>query len=123
MRMNRDHSETNNGFGTGSPDDLRQLARRMVTMRRCLSEALPAELFHDPALDILLALYLADTPVAEDNVAFYTTVSASVAGRWAKALTAYGLVDVVGDRLSLSAEGVRRMEEMLTAATELQAEP
>ncbi len=121
--MHRDHLETENGSGAGSRDDLRMLARRMGNMRRSISETLPAELFHDPALDILLALYLADTPVAETNVSFYTTVSASVAGRWVKALTAYGLVDIVGERISLSAEGVKRMDQMLTAATGLQAEP
>lgn len=102
---------------------MRKAARRMVLARRSLNDVLPADLLHDPALDILLALYLADEPVAEENLPFYTTVSAIVAGRWAKVLADRDLVDVVDGRFSLSNEGAKRMAQMLTKAIALQAEP
>jgi hypothetical protein len=57
------------------------VARRMAVARRSLGEILHVELLHDPALDILLALYQADDPIAANNLAFYTTVSATVADR------------------------------------------
>lgn len=106
-----------------SSDQLRGAARRMVITRRALTDALPADLLHDPALDILLALYLGDEPVAAENLRFYTTVSAAVAGRWIKVLLSRELVDVVNDRFRLSDKGVSRMDQMLATAIALQSQP
>jgi Mn-dependent DtxR family transcriptional regulator len=93
---------------------LRTMARRMAVARRSVSEILPVELVHDPALDILLALYQSDEPIAVDSLSFYTTVSAATATRWVKALESRDLVQATAGWLSLTDVGVAHMDTLLT---------
>ena len=102
--------------------DLRIMARRMAVARRSLGEVLPVELLHDPALDILLALYQADEPISANNLAFYSTVSATVADRWLSVLQSRELVEVVEGRVALSVRGAAEMNEMLSTVIRRQHE-
>ncbi len=87
----------------------------MAVARRCLCDELPAELVQDPVLDMLLAIYQADDPIAVGNLSYYTTVSATVTGRWLKVIESRNLVSVSEGRVLLTDFGQAQVDRMLSA--------
>jgi len=113
-----DHERLKAEPGAGelaAPHEMKKMARRMAVARRCLCDALPAELVQDPVLDMLLAIYQADDPIAVGNLSFYTTVSATVTGRWLKVIESRNLVSVSEGRVLLTDFGQAQVDRMLSA--------
>lgn len=72
------------------------IARGILAGRRALQRHLPADLLHDPSLDMLLNLFVAEADgvaMCTAELATTTTVGATIAGRWIKALQALALVE------------------------------
>lgn len=100
-------------------------ARRLIEERRARRRFLAEDLFHEPAWDMLLALYLAHREQRVVNVK--TLVAAADAPvttsqRWIDHLGKLGLVERVTDpvdrrriEVSLSEAGRRALEDYLTA--------
>ena len=101
------------------------IARRLIEERRLRDRFLPDELFHEPAWDMLLALYVAQHEGRVLNVK--TLVAAAGAPvttsqRWIDQLGKLGLVERVVDpadrrrlEVSLSESGLQALEEYLAA--------
>ena len=104
-----------------------QRARALIDQRRLRRRFLPEELFHEPAWDMLLALYVASHDQRVMNVK--TLVSSADAPvttsqRWIEHLAKLGLVRRVVDpvdrrriEVSLSDDGRRAIEAYLAAIT------
>lgn len=110
---------------TGTAATLAQKARTLADQRRLRRRSLPAELFHEPAWDMLLALYLAWHANKVMNVK--TLVSAADAPvttsqRWIDHLAKLGLVTRVVDptdrrriEVTLSHTGLEAIDGYLKA--------
>lgn len=110
-----------------APDaaELRSRARRLIAERKLRRTYLPPELFHEPAWDMLLALFLAYDQARPMNVkALVLTADAPVttAQRWIDHLARMGLIDRVTDpndrrrvELSLNDAGHAAIAEYLAA--------
>lgn len=95
--------------------ELKMMALRMVAARRAIYETLPLAMMHDPALDILLALYRANANrLTVEAIGDSSNVAPSVTRRWVAALADYGLVSNFGTHVSLSPMGLKKMASMLT---------
>jgi len=95
--------------------ELKMMALRMVVARRAIYETLPLAMMHDPALDILLALYRANSNrLTVEAVGDSSNVAPSIVRRWVAALADYGLVSNSGTHVSLSPMGFKKMATMLT---------
>lgn len=102
-----------------------QMARRMLASLRILANHLPQGLAGTPAVDILLALY-----VAEDDALYGgltdlhvpTSFSHEVTRRWVQALIGMGLVEERLQFLALSDDGHRLMTGMIEALYQRQRE-
>lgn len=105
------------------------LAAAMMDFRRARSEILPAELFAEPAWDLLLELFVADangTELSGADVSKRCNIAPSVLSRWLCHLSQCQLIigDGTGDLtdpLTLSGEGLASMERAMTHAYNLQA--
>lgn len=64
-----------------------------------------AELFADPAWDLLLGLYVAGGREKATTLAETAGISGSLAGRWMAVLETRGLMQPVGDELALTDRG------------------
>jgi DNA-binding MarR family transcriptional regulator len=104
--------------------DLTERARTLIAQRRRRRVAFgdDAGLFHEPAWDILLELYVVSSrralPVS--SIAFAIDVPMSTTLRWLRRLQEHDLLDSVGDpvdarirRISLSPKAVAMMESYL----------
>ena len=104
------------------------LAAAMVNFRRARSEILPAELFAEPAWDLLLELFVADangTQLTGADVSKRCNIAPSVLSRWLRHLSKCRLIigDGTGDLtdpLTLSGEGMASMERAMARAYNLQ---
>jgi len=98
-------------------------ANSILKTRRSRSDFLPAELFHEPAWDLLLELFVADAKgqrLTGRDVSNSANVTPSVMSRWLKHLTRLHLIigDGTGnldDELTLSAIALEKIERIMTA--------
>lgn len=107
------------------PVSLAQKARTLVDQRRLRRRSLPAELFHEPAWDMLLALYIAHDEGRVLNVKSLVACAdapVTTSQRWIEHLHKLRLVTRVVDTIdrrrlevSLSQNGVEAMETYLSA--------
>lgn len=94
--------------------DRRALAARLLDERRARRDFLPEELFHEPAWDMLLALYLAHVDRRTLNVKTLVACAeapVTTSQRWIDHLDRLGLVSRATDQLDR-----RRIEVSLTQA-------
>lgn len=104
------------------------LTAAMLEFRRFRFNVLPAELFSEPAWDLLLELYVADAEgrrLTASQVCERSKIPPVVMSRWLQHLSQAGFVigDGTGDIddiLTLSAAMLARMEEMMDHAGKLQ---
>lgn len=104
---------------------LAQKARTLADQRRLRRRSLPAELFHEPAWDMLLALYIAHDEGRVLNVKSLVACAdapVTTSQRWIEHLYKLRLVTRVVDavdrrrlEVSLSQDGVDAMEAYLSA--------
>ena len=100
-------------------------ARRLIEERRRRGQALGADMFGEPAWDMLLLLFLANEEgrhVSVSALCAELPAPATTAHRWMLLLVEKGLLVRIGDRqdrrrsfVYLSAEGARRMGTLLAA--------
>jgi hypothetical protein len=86
---------TDSGQGSGIPEVSAATVRSVIHARRLRSCFFPAELFADPAWDILLELLLAEISqqrVSVSNACVAAAVPATTALRWVNVLVQQGLV-------------------------------
>lgn len=99
---------------------------RIIEARRVRESFFRAELFSEPAWDILLTLFLSELRqqrVAASDLARTLAISLTAALRWIDALEREGLVRRHPDRMtyvSLSARGSTTMHSWLARSIELQ---
>ena len=105
------------------------LAIAIVAFRRVRSENFPAASFAEPAWDLMLELFIADAEgrrLTAGEVSQRCNISPGVLSRWLQYLSKSGLVVGDGDgdltdELTLSGEGMMRMERILAHAFDLQS--
>ncbi len=105
-------------------------AAAVLQFRRARSEFFPAELFHEPAWDLLLELFVADAHghrLTGRQVCERIKVPSTVMSRWLMHLTRVHLIvgDGVGDLdddLTLSGKAFDNIERLMTKADALKAE-
>ena len=93
-------------------------ARKVMEHRRVRSRFLPAELFHEPAWDMLLALYIAQHDGRTMNVktlVSYAEAPATTSQRWIDHLHKLGLIDRVTDMVDRRRVEVQLSETGLSA--------
>lgn len=104
-----------------APGHLARLAEDIRRMRKARNQILPADLFGEPAWDILLLLYRDGmSPCSADDIAAALGTPSSTVGRWVGALARRGFVrssaDGVGDQaVSLTNDGRATLERALNA--------
>jgi len=101
-------------------------ARSLLAERRARSRYLPAELFHEPAWDMLLALFVAQHERRVMNVKTlvgHSEAPATTSQRWIDHLAKLGLIDRVVDmvdrrriEVQLSESGDAALRALLSAA-------
>jgi PAS domain S-box-containing protein len=107
-----------------TPSDLLHAAKLLLEGRRRRDRAFDAELFSDPAWDLLLGVYVCEAEgriLTAKALREASGVAASVAERWIQLLLASGLIeaesaaraDLMSMPLRLSGEGHRRFEQYL----------
>jgi hypothetical protein len=104
--------------------ELAVVARFMIAARRSLHTALPSELIPDPAMDLLLQLFLADVHkerLEAKRLAKATFGSLPALQRWAAALVQYGLIDRDETGFGLTADGRSKMVQTLRAVVDSQS--
>lgn len=99
--------------------------RRMLRQRRMREQFFPADLFADPAWDMLLDLYAAQLegqPVAVSSLCIAAAVPATTALRWIKTMTDTGLFERQADPrdgrrifIGLAPEAAQAMERYFSA--------
>lgn len=100
------------------------LAEALLAFRRSRVDALPSELFGEPAWDILLELFVADAKghkITGLDIAERADTSIEVVARWLRYLTKKRLVVGEGegnlsDHLGLSGSGMDGVERILLEA-------
>lgn len=101
--------------------ELTIMARSMIAARRALHGPLPSAMIHDPAVDILLGLFVASAAeVIEDELVKRTTVASTTALRWIGALEQAGLVVRASTTVRLSDAGLAAVTDMLRAVARSQ---
>jgi DNA-binding MarR family transcriptional regulator len=106
------------------------LTASIIRFRQYRANILPAELFSEPAWDLLLELFLADAEgrrISAREVAEKSNISPGVMSRWLQHLSKIGYVigDGTGDlddMLTLSAQALERMEQIIDRAHILHGE-
>lgn len=109
-------------------DHAASLAAAMLDFRRSRSKILPADLFAEPAWDLLLELFVADAQgrrLTARQVCDRSGISSYVMARWLMHLSQSGFVIGDGngdldDLLTLSAGTLAKMEDMMDHARQLQ---
>ena len=104
------------------------LAAAILDFRRSRLTVLPAELFAEPAWDLLLELFLADAEgrrLTARQVCKRSNISESVMSRWLTHLSQSGFVVGDGDGdlddpLTLSADMLAKIEHIMARAQTLQ---
>jgi DNA-binding MarR family transcriptional regulator len=101
------------GSGDADPEAaLVRRARHLMEQRRLRARYLPAELFHEPAWDMLLALYVGQHERRTMNVktlVSYSDAPATTSQRWIDHLHKLGLIHRITDMVDR-----RRVEIQLT---------
>jgi hypothetical protein len=105
------------------------LAASLLEFRRERAEILPTELFSEPAWDLLLELFIADAEgrrITARGVAKRSNISHSLMSRWLRHLSKIGYIVGDGsgdldDMLTLSAQAMHRMEQIIVRAHVLHA--
>ncbi len=121
-----DHSEDHrNGVASPPVREPITVCRRLLEERRLRRRHLPADLFHEPAWDMLLALYVADHERRIMNVKTLVgsaDAPVTTSQRWIDHLAKLGLIDRVTDpidrrriEVSLSDSGRKAIEGYLAA--------
>ena len=104
-------------------EELRQVALGMLQARRAMRGTLPAELIHDTALEMLLALFVAHPQqVGVDGLLEEATLPAASARRWLALLAVERLVALDDDAAGLSPYGIGRVSAMLADVVRSQRE-
>jgi DNA-binding MarR family transcriptional regulator len=113
----------NTGAGSRKREAYFALATRIYEMRRQRTEFWPAELFGEPAWDIMLDLYIRECEGREVNVTsvcIASSVPQSTALRWVSLLESNGLIERRGaphdfrvQYLRLTKDGSQRMQRFL----------
>jgi len=112
-------AERDHRFDAGPPDAEAvqvALARRVLEQRRVRTRFLPAELFHEPAWDMLLALFVAQHERRVMNVktlVSYAEAPATTSQRWIDHLHKLGLIERITDMVDR-----RRIEVQLSESGE-----
>jgi len=90
------------------PTTTTKLAQRMLYASRAISDVLPIGFFGSPALDLLLALHIAEESAQYPNVneiSLPGSLSPAVTTRWVSALVNRGLIEERDELLALTCEG------------------
>jgi hypothetical protein len=116
------------GFGAAMPAPQRvdsAMVRRMLRQRRMREQFFPAEMFADPAWDMLLDLYAAQLeghPVAVSSLCIAAAVPATTALRWIKTMSDSGMFERQADPrdgrrifIALAPQAAAGMERYFTA--------
>lgn len=93
-----------------------KLARRMLRASQVVADCLPSGLYCSPALDILLALHVAEEDADYLNAGQLTppgSLGPAVTARWIGVLVQEGLIERKGDLLALSQRGHAVLADML----------
>lgn len=96
--------------------ELTIVARSMIAARKALHGTLPTALIHDPALDLLLHLFIAEVtqePVHLSDALEMTTVHDEGVSRWISVLESYELVQRETAFIKLSATGLAAVSRTL----------
>jgi DNA-binding MarR family transcriptional regulator len=108
-----------------APEHLARLAEDIRCMRQARNEQLPADLFGEPAWDILLLLYRDGmSPCGGDGIAAAIGAPATTVARWVAALASRGFVrrsaDGAGNHsTSLTNYGRAALERALNAMVQV----
>lgn len=110
-------------------DHAASLAAAILDFRRLRLKILPPDLFAEPAWDLLLELFVADAEgrrLTARQVCGRSSIPPSVMSRWLNHLSQSGFVVGDGkgdldDLLTLSAEMLAKIEDMMEHARELQS--
>jgi predicted transcriptional regulator len=102
--------------------DLVAVAHSMLTARRALHGPLPSNFLHDPALGLLLTLFIADDTDSVTTIGSLctaATIPSPVMRRWIMAVAAEGMIATSADDMdgivSLTAKGKRDVASALYA--------
>ena len=104
-----------------APERLARLAEEIRCMRQARNKQLPADLFGEPAWDILLLLYHGGmSPCGADDIAAYLGSPNTTVARWIAALASRGFVNRIADgagnhSISLTNDGRAALERALNA--------
>ena len=109
--------------GAAVPANKRALAADLLHQRAIRADHFPAELFHEPAWDMLLALYVAGEDRQATNIKALVTrtpAPATTAQRWLDHLHRLGLIHRIVDpadrrrvEISLTEQGARMVDAYL----------
>lgn len=107
-----------------SDQDLMHAARCMIVARRALTQAIPVDVIHDPSLDMMLALFMAqDFRLSRCALHAATTVAGAVARRWVDVAIAAGWMEVAcdaGGDIRLTTAGAAMLRSALQAVIDSQ---
>lgn len=116
-RRNDDHFDPDHPAINGH---LKVTAIKILRSRGAFKDTLPKGFVYDPALEILLFLYV-DGPSRVSRSALDAAVSSNTA-HWIRALAREGLVDACPDAVGLSRKGAQTIEESLELVLDRQME-
>ena len=108
-----------------TPLNGRELAKQLLAQRQARFDHFPAELFHEPAWDMLIALFIAHNDTRPTNVKALVAMAdapVTTSQRWIEHLHKLKLIDRVNDpadrrriEISLSHSGYEAITAYLTA--------
>ncbi|RYF21449.1 MAG: hypothetical protein EOO77_06010 [Oxalobacteraceae bacterium] len=105
------------------PTTTTKLAQRMLYASRAIFDVLPIGFFGSPALDLLLALHIAEESAQYPNVNEISppgSLSPAVTNRWVKALVNHGLIEQRDELFALSSEGHELVIKLIEAVYAVQ---
>lgn len=98
-------------------------ARCILDVRRMMRETISAELMLNPAVDMLLTLYLSpQASLSWDEVCRATRSTGDTCRRWGRTLAERGLIDTDDRGCRLTEEGSRTMTEVSQRVLQIVAE-
>lgn len=108
-------------------DSAASVAEAIIAFRRTRRNFLPADIFSEPAWDLLLELFIADSEgrrLTAADVSDRCDIPPTVLSRWLKYLSKAGFVIGDGhgdltDQLTLSGKGMESMEQAMSKARDL----
>ncbi|MEG3166503.1 hypothetical protein U1701_18145 [Sphingomonas sp. PB2P19] len=103
------------------------LANAIIDFRRKRAQVLPPVIFGEPVWELLLELYVADAEgvrLTGKDVTERYKVSVGVFSRWLRFAAQQGLIigdgaGNIADQLTLSGDGMARMESLLSGASDV----